>query len=145
VPEQGHTVEEARAAILQEIEKLKTETITNEELARVKINQRAQMTFNQDSISGQAQLIGALEVSNLSYKLADELPEKLNALSVQTVQAAAKRYLTMDSLSTLYLRPIEQAADNTKTVSNSTTKPLTTPQAKPQPKKTSSPQVGTKS
>lgn len=141
VPEQGHTVEEARAAVLKEIEKLKTETITAEELARVKINQRAQMTFNQDSITGQAQLIGMLEVSNLSYKLADELPEKLNAISVQTVQDAAKRYLTMDSLSTLYLRPIEQAADKTKTEPNSKAKSAT----KPQPKKKSSPQVGAKS
>jgi zinc protease len=148
VPAQGHTLEEARAAILKEIEKLKTETITNQELQRVKINQRAEMTFNQDSISGQAQLIGSLEVSNLSYKLADELPEKLNALSVQNVQDAAKRFLTMDSLSTLYLRPLEQTAVQTKTDSNSKTKPKTmqksTQKSKPQPKVKSSPQVGVK-
>lgn len=153
VPEQGHTLEEARSAVLKEIEKLKTETITNEELARVKINQRAQMIFNQDSISGQAQLIGALEVSNLSYKLADELPEKLNALSVQMVQDAAKRYLTPDSLSTLYLRPLEKAADNTKTEANLKAKSETKPQTKPQSQKKNdqksdqkhSPQVGAKS
>jgi len=132
VPEQGHTLEEARAAVLNEIEKLKTETITADEIARVKINQRASMTFNQDSISGQAQLIGSLEVSNLSYKLVDELPEKLNALSVQTVQDAAKRYLTMDSLSTLYLRPLEQATENTKTAQR----------PKDQPKKKSNSKVG---
>lgn len=144
VPAQGHTLEEARAAILKEIEKLKTKTITNQELQRVKINQRAEMTFNQDSISGQAQLIGALEVSNLSYKLTDELPEKLNALSVQNVQDAAKRFLTMDSLSTLYLRPLEQVTDQTKTDSNPKAQPKATQKSKPQPKVKSSPQVGVK-
>ena len=106
VPAQGHTLAEARTAILQEIEKLKTDPITADELARVKINQRAGIIFNQDSIAGQAQLIGELEVANLSYKLVDELPEKLNALSVQTVQDAAKRFLTTDSLSTMYLVPL---------------------------------------
>jgi len=149
VPEQGHTLEEARSAVLKEIEKLKTETITNEELARVKINQRAQMIFNQDSISGQAQLIGALEVSNLSYKLADELPEKLNALSVQMVQDAAKRYLTPDSLSTLYLRPLEKTVENTKTEANSKAKSETKPQSQKKNDQKNdqkhSPQVGAKS
>lgn len=106
VPAQGHTLEEARTAILQEVEKLKTDPITADELARVKINQRSGIVFNQDSIAGQAQLIGELEVANLSYKLVDELPEKLNALSVQTVQDAAKRFLTIDSLSTMYLEPL---------------------------------------
>jgi zinc protease len=106
VPAQGHTLAEARAAILQEIEKLKTDTITADEMARVKINQRAGIVFNQDSITGQAQVIGELEVSNLSYKLMDELPEKLNALSVQTVQNAVNRFLTTDSLSTMYLEPL---------------------------------------
>jgi zinc protease len=106
VPAQGHTLAEARTAVLQEIEKLKTDPITADEMARVKINQRAEIIFNQDSIAGQAQLIGELEVANLSYQLVDELPQKLNALSVQTVQAAAKRFLTIDSLSTLYLESL---------------------------------------
>ncbi len=113
VPAQGHTLEEARAAILQEVEKLKTDTITADEMARVKVNQRSNLTFNQDSITGQAQLIGELEVANLSYKLADELPEKLNALSVQIVQDAAKRFLTTDSLSTMYLEPLTAKASET--------------------------------
>jgi zinc protease len=109
VPAQGHTLTEARAAILNEIEKLKTDPITADEMARVKINQRAGLVFNQDSIAGQAQVIGELEVANLSYKLMDELPDNLNALSVKNVQDAAKRFLTMDSLSTLYLEPLESA------------------------------------
>ncbi len=129
VPAQGHTLAEARAAILQEVEKLKTDTITPEEMARVKINQRSNLTFNQDSITGQAQLIGELEVANLSYKLVDELPEKLNALSVQTVQDAAKRFLTTDSLSTMYLEPLT-ATTFTATTSTNTTKQTVKPKAK---------------
>jgi zinc protease len=112
IPAQGHTLAEARSAILQELERLKTDPITVDELARVKINQRAEIVFNQDSIAGQAQLIGQLEVANLSYKLADELPEKLNVLTVQNVQDAAKRFLTTDSLTTMYLEPLASPPSN---------------------------------
>ncbi len=113
VPEQGHTLAEARQAVLHEIERLEKEPITPEEFERVKVNQRAGLTYNLDSIAGQAQLIGALEVSNLSYKLMDQLADNMGALSTQQVQDAARRYLTADSLSTLYLEPLTPSTSGT--------------------------------
>jgi zinc protease len=105
VPDQGHTLAEARRAILAEIEKLKTDPITAAELARVRTNYLADLTYDQDSISGQAQLIGQLETAGLSHHLVEQLPDRLSQLSVPFLQDVAKRYLTADSLSTLYLAP----------------------------------------
>lgn len=109
-PEQGITLENARAAILKEVEKLKTDPITSEELSRVKTSYLADLTYSQDSIAGQAQLIGALESAGLSYKLVNQLPQQLDQLSVPYLQDIAKQYLVNDNLSTLYLRPQQQAA-----------------------------------
>ena len=105
VPDQGHTLAEARQAILTEINKLKTDPITPEELARVRTNYLADLTYDQDSISGQAQLIGQLETAGLSHRLVAQLPDRLSQLNVSFLQDVAKRYLTQDSLSTLYLAP----------------------------------------
>ncbi len=111
VPTQGHTLAEVKSALLDEIEHLKHDPITADELNRVKVNQRAQLIYNQDSISGQAQMIGALEVSGLSYTVMDDLENQYNALSTQTVQDTVKQYLTSDSLSTLYLEPLPKATN----------------------------------
>ena len=105
IPEQGKTLEEARAAVLKEIEKLKTDPITSEELSRVKTSYLADLIYSQDSIAGQAQLIGSLESNGLSYKLVNQLPQQLDKLSVPYLQDIAKQYLVNDNLSTLYLRP----------------------------------------
>lgn len=105
VPDQGKTLAAARQAILAEIERLKTDPISPAELARVKTNYLADLIYNQDSISGQAQLIGQLESADLSHHLIEQLPANFDRLSVEFLQDVAKRYLTLDSLSTLYLAP----------------------------------------
>ena len=128
VPEQGHTLAEAKQAVLHEIERLENEPITQEEFDRVKVNQRAQLTYNQDSIAGQAQLIGSLEVSNLSYTLMDQLADNMGKLSVQTVQDTARRYLTVDSMSTLYLEPLTTtAAPAAQAITKKANTPTSTP------------------
>lgn len=115
VPEQGKTLEQVRAAILAEVEKLKTDPITSDELERIKTGYLSDLIYSQDSIEGQAQLIGSMETAGVSYKLIDQLPSKLNQLSVAFLQQVAKQYLVNDNLSTLYLRvPAPQNAPATE-------------------------------
>ncbi len=105
VPDQGKTLAEARKAILAEVDKLKSDPITAEEIQRVKTAYLADLIYGMDSISGQAQMIGSLESAGLDYRIMDELPAKIDELSIPFIQSVARRYLTMDSLSTLYLAP----------------------------------------
>lgn len=118
IPEQGKTLEEVRAAILKEIEKLKTDPISKDELDRIKTGYLSDLIYSQDSIDGQAQLIGVLEAAGLSYKLVDQLPAKLNQLSTEFLQQIAKEYLVNDNLSSLYLR-VPATTDKTQSENNS--------------------------
>lgn len=118
IPEKGVTLEQARAAILAEVEKLKTDPITPAELDRVKTSYLAELVYSQDSIAGQAQLIGLLESADLSYKIMDTLPQKLNQLSVPYMQQIARQYLVPDNLSTMYIRAPDAKAPAAKTDAN---------------------------
>ena len=111
-PEQGVSLEQARSAILEEIEKLKTDPIASDELSRVKTSYLAEMVYSQDDISGQAQLIGMLESADLSYQLIDDIPQNMNRLSVPYLQKIASEYLVNDNLSTLYLRAPQAEKSN---------------------------------
>lgn len=127
IPEQGVSLEQAQAAILAEVEKLKTDPILADELNRVKTSYLAELVYSQDSIAGQAQLIGMLESADLSYKKLDEIPQNMNRLTVPYLQQVASQYLVKDNLSTLYLRApkvaeTKQAAITTAAIkANSTT------------------------
>lgn len=105
IPAADQTHATAQAAILNEIERLKTDPITDAELARVKAGYIADLIYNQDDLSSQARWIGSLEVAGLDHHLIDQLPERLSQISVAQLQDAAKRYLIADNLSTLYVSP----------------------------------------
>ena len=111
-PEQGVSLEQARRAILEEIEKLKTDPIASDELSRVKTSYLAEMVYSQDDISGQAQLIGMLESADLSYQLIDDIPQNMSRLTVPYLQKIAGEYLVNDNLSTLYLRAPQAEKSN---------------------------------
>ena len=105
IPADGQTHQSAQMAILNEIERLKTEPITADELARVKAGYLADLIYNQDSISSQARWIGSLEVAGLDHRLLDQLPERLSQISVTQLQDAAKRYLVAENRSSMFITP----------------------------------------
>ncbi len=107
VPNEGKELEAVRDALLAEVEKLKTEPIAPEELARVYAGIVASDVFARDSISAQANVIGALESVGLSWRVLDELPARLKAVTPEQIQAAARKYLQPERLSLLYLRPAD--------------------------------------
>ena len=105
IPENGHTLLEARRALLAEIERLKTGAIDAREIQRALINLRAELAFAQDSLAEQAQMLGELATAGLDPKLLDDYPQKLAAVTPEQLARVAQRYLTQDNLSTLYLAP----------------------------------------
>jgi zinc protease len=105
IPENGHTLLEARRALLAEIERLKTGAIDAREIQRALINLRAELAFAQDSLAEQAQMLGELATAGLDPKLLDDYPQKLAAVTPAQLARVARRYLTQDNLSTLYLAP----------------------------------------
>jgi len=105
IPAEGHTLEEARQAILDEVNALKTDAIQPDELKRVYAGIIAGNVFQQDSIQEQASQIGMMESLGLGWYVIDQLPENLQGISADDIRNAANRWLTPANQTSLFLKP----------------------------------------
>jgi zinc protease len=104
-PSEGKTVADLEAAILQEIEKIKTTGVTEEELLRVKAQVIAADVYQRDSMFYQAMQIGQLETAGFSWRLLQDYPAKLQAVTAAQVQAVAQKYFNQDNMTVATLDP----------------------------------------
>lgn len=100
-PRTGVTLEQARQAILDEIEKLKHEPILDSELERAKTSTVTALVYSQDSLSGQAQMIGSLNTIGLDERMIYQLPTIFEKIDKKDIQKVAKKYLTNNNLTVL--------------------------------------------
>lgn len=104
-PSEGKTVVELEAALLEQVEKIKTSGVTVAELDRVKAGVIAADVYQRDSMFYQAMQIGTVETIGFSWRILDEYPAKLRAVTPEQVQAVAKKYLIQDNLTIATLDP----------------------------------------
>ena len=105
IPAEGYSLDDAKAAILNEINNLKTEAISQDELKKVYAALLADKVFSQDSISEQANEIGMLESLNLGWRTADNVAEQLKTISTEDIRQAAQQWLIPANMTTLHLKP----------------------------------------
>ena len=113
VPAKDVDIAVVKAALLEQLERLKTESVTEKELARVKAQVIASEVFELDSVDQQAYLLGSLETVGLGYKLMDEYVERILAVTPEQIQQVASQYFVEDQLTIGELVP--QAIDTEKT------------------------------
>lgn len=108
-PSQGKTAAELEAALLQQVEKIKTSGVTEDELQRVKAQVIASEVYKRDSMFYQGMQIGQLETMGYSWKILNDYQARLQAISPAQVQEVARKYLIRDTLTvaTLDPQPIE--------------------------------------
>ena len=104
-PSEGTKVEDLELAIRSEIETLKQDGITEEELQRVKAQVIASDVYKRDSMFNQAMQIGQLESTGLSWRLLEDYPKRLQAVTTEQVQTVARKYLVDDHLTVAVLDP----------------------------------------
>jgi zinc protease len=104
-PGDGKTVADVEAALIEQIELIKTGGVTQQELDRVKAAVIAADVYQRDSMFYQAMQIGQLETMNYSWRLLKEYPEKLKAVTSEQIQAVAKKYLIKDNMTVATLDP----------------------------------------
>ena len=104
-PSEGKTVAELEAALLQQIEDIKVSGVTTEELDRVKAGVIAADVYKRDSMFYQGMQIGTIETIGFTWKLLEDYPNKLRAVTPEQVQAVAKKYLLKDNLTIATLDP----------------------------------------
>jgi len=104
-PANGHTVKELEQALLNQIERIKTEPISEQELQRVKAQVTASDVYQRDSVFYQAMEIGMLETSGLSRHYVDEYVDRIDAVTAKQVRTVAKKYLVDSNLTVAVLEP----------------------------------------
>jgi zinc protease len=109
IPSQSHTVDEVKASILKEINRLKTEPVSPAELQRVKTQIIAQKTYEKDSIFGQAMELGLLETIGLGRKTAEGYIDNINSITAEQIQQVANRYFQENAMTETRLIPISSA------------------------------------
>ena len=112
VPSGGKTAEDLEHALRGEIQKIILESVTDEELARVKAQVIASHVYQRDSIQSQAIQLGRMESIGLSFHDIDTILDKLKAVTPDQIRAVTKKYFTDDNLTVAILdpQPLEQKA-----------------------------------
>ncbi len=105
-PAGGRKIEDLEQALRTQIERVRTEPVSEAELKRVKAQVVAQDVYARDSVFYQAMQLGRLAMSELNLSLVDERVERINAVTAEQVMTVAKKYLTDDNLTVAVLDPL---------------------------------------
>lgn len=89
----GRTIPEVEAALEAELARLAAEPITEAELAKALKRARAQFVMAGESISGQAQLIGAAEATTGDYRWFETVLDRLAVVTLADLERVREHYL----------------------------------------------------
>jgi zinc protease len=104
-PAKGVETPILKKALLDEVEILKTELVSESELKRVKAQVIAGEVFERDSIEHMATLLGSLESVGLGHKYMDQYVPGVLAVTAEQIQEVAKKYLIENHLTVAELIP----------------------------------------
>jgi predicted Zn-dependent peptidase len=93
----GHSVEEVAAALQEEIERLKTEPVSEQELERVKTQARASLLRTLDSNSGMARLLAEYEGKTGDWRNLFEQLEAIASVTAADIQRVARETFTPEN------------------------------------------------
>jgi predicted Zn-dependent peptidase len=94
VPAKGHTNQECEEAIYGQIERLKTEFVSGQELAKAKTRARAGLIRQLDSNAGLAAQLTFYEVVTGDWRNLFKQLDKIEQVTAEDIQRVAKEYFT---------------------------------------------------
>lgn len=89
-PRNGVSMTELEEAVEAELRKLLAEGVTDEEASRAKTRMRAESAYARDSLSGPANLFGAALATGRTITDVEAWPERIGAVTVDEINAAAR-------------------------------------------------------
>ena len=114
VPNKGYTSADLELAVLNEIERIKNEPITNTELKRIKTQIIAAEVFDKDSMFYQAKKIGIAETIGIGWQNDAAYVEKILAITPEQLQLAAKKYFISSNSSIALMNFVNKTASKTE-------------------------------
>jgi len=104
-------VKEAVAAIIAELNKLRTEVVSPLELKKVKQHLIGTMYLGLESSDSLAEFFGSQEIINKPIRTADEIKKEIEAVTAKKVQALAKQLFIDKNLNLAIVGRFESKAD----------------------------------
>jgi zinc protease len=108
-PYNGRSMAELKKALLEQIDKLKQNLVTPEEMERIRAQVIASDVYQRDSMFYQGMEIGMLTTSGVDWHLADEYVKHIKQVTPQQIQAVARKYLVPENMSVAILQPVKDA------------------------------------
>lgn len=103
----GKPLEEVEKAIYAEIDKFKTEPVSEKELTKAKNQIEASFIMGQDSNFNRAMLLGQHETV-ASWKLLDKYVDEIRKVTAEDVMRVAKQYFSEDNRTVGILVPVKE-------------------------------------
>ena len=105
-PAPGTDMETLERALREQVDRLRKEPVSRQELERIQAQVVASKVYELDSVFYQAMQIGILETVGLDWRLLDQYVDRIKAVTPEQVQAVARKYLTDDALTVAVLEPL---------------------------------------
>ena len=101
----GQTVQNLEKGILQTLQDIANQGVTEAELKRIKAQLLASQIYKRDSIFAQAMEIGSSEMAGISWRDLDRMIERIQLIQSNQIQQAIKTYFINDGLTIVTLDP----------------------------------------
>jgi zinc protease len=103
-------VQQAIDSILQEVDRIRDEPIPAEELADSQAYRTGSLPVSLETNDGLASIISDIELYGLGLDYLQKLPDKINSMTPETVQAAAQKYLSSEQIAIAVAGPTKNEA-----------------------------------
>ncbi len=103
-------IEDVEKAVLVEIERLKKELPSDQELQKAKNQVEARNLFEQDSVFRQAMLLGTAETAGAGWQFIPDYVDQLHRVTKEDVRRVARKYLNADTRTVGILIPVRAKA-----------------------------------
>ncbi len=118
-PARGTGMAILEKAILEQLEQLKKEQVSDSELKRVKAQVIAASIYERDSVFYQGMKLGLMETTLNDWRLTEEHADRLRAVTAKQIMMVAKKYFLPENMTVAVLdpQPIEKEKKKDKPVS----------------------------
>jgi zinc protease len=105
IPVEGVSVSTLKTALWDEMNALKKDKLSEQELNKIKTQFIAHELFQKDSMSEQATNIGEYEAMGLSWKEMEQFINNIKKITAEQLQQVVQKYFTEDRLTVAVLEP----------------------------------------
>ena len=112
VPRAGVDINDVEAALIDSVDKLISEGVTNEELERAKNSLVAEAVYARDSQQSMAYSLGTTVTTGSTVEDFLAWPDRISAVTADQVNAVAQKYLVQDRTVTGILLPIPEESED---------------------------------